>query len=128
MPADLPRIAGIYNVVWATGSAFAYLTGGALMDRLGSEALVFWVPAGLHLTQLAVIAGASRTEGTSAANAEAAPREVQGEMAPDFNPRPIAKGRVFLTLAWIANPFAYVAIYGILPVIPKLAERLGLNA
>ena len=31
-------------------------------------------------------------------------------------------------LAWIANPFAYIAIYGILPVIPKLSAGLGLTA
>jgi predicted MFS family arabinose efflux permease len=32
-----------------------------------------------------------------------------------------------VTLAWIANPFSYVAIYTILPLIPELAQRLGLS-
>jgi predicted MFS family arabinose efflux permease len=44
-----------------------------------------------------------------------------------LNPRPIAKARNFLLLAWIANPFAYVAIYGVIPTIPKLAQNLGLS-
>ena len=30
-------------------------------------------------------------------------------------------------MAWIANPFAYVAINSIIPVIPRLAERLQLS-
>jgi predicted MFS family arabinose efflux permease len=51
-PGEIPRTAGIYNIVWATCAAFAYLTGGALFDWLGGEIVVFWLPAGLHLFQL----------------------------------------------------------------------------
>ncbi len=49
------------------------------------------------------------------------------EPIPPLNPRPIAKARTFLRLAWIANPFAYVAIYGMLPVIPELSRHLGMT-
>jgi predicted MFS family arabinose efflux permease len=33
----------------------------------------------------------------------------------------------FLRLAWIANPFAYMAMYTVLAVMPDLARRLGLS-
>jgi predicted MFS family arabinose efflux permease len=35
--------------------------------------------------------------------------------------------RAFLVLAWVANPFAYVAMNGAVPVIPQLAARLHLT-
>src|SRR5438270_869536 len=31
-------------------------------------------------------------------------------LAVELNPRPIAKAKTFLRLAWLANPFAYIAI------------------
>jgi len=34
---------------------------------------------------------------------------------------------VFLRLAWLANPFAYIAINTIIAVIPGVAERLQLS-
>jgi hypothetical protein len=33
----------------------------------------------------------------------------------------------FLKLAWLANPFAYIAINGAIPLIPDLAARLNLS-
>jgi predicted MFS family arabinose efflux permease len=44
-----------------------------------------------------------------------------------LNPRPIAKARLFLRLAWLANPFAYVAMNTVIPLIPDLTARLGLS-
>jgi hypothetical protein len=41
--------------------------------------------------------------------------------------RPIAARRTFLTLAWLANPLSYVAIYTLLAVMPDVATRLGLS-
>lgn len=125
-PRKIPRTAGIYNIVWATGAAVAYLTGGALLQWFGGEFLVFWLPAGLHLLQLVLLARCQRIE--MADSASTALSEVSDGTLPALNPRPIAKARNFLTLAWIANPFAYIAIYGIVPVVPKLAERLGMSA
>ena len=37
---DCPRTAGIYNMIWASGAAVAYLTGGALLEKFGGETLV----------------------------------------------------------------------------------------
>ena len=125
-PEELPRTAGIYNIVWASGSAFAYLTGGALLEWLGGEVLTFWLPAAIHALQLVLLA---RYQKINAPDPSPKPAPAPSpEAVHALNPRPIAKARSFLLLAWIANPFAYIAIYGILPVIPKLSEGLGLTA
>jgi len=122
-PAQLSRTAGLYNIVWASGSALAYLTGGALLDFFGGEVL-FWLPVGIHVFQLYLL-NRLKKDGP-----EGVPPEPDGGAVVEdthFNPRPIARARMFLRLAWLANPVAYVAIYGILPVIPDLARRMGLS-
>jgi predicted MFS family arabinose efflux permease len=122
-PEALSRTAGAYNIVWATGSAVANLIGGVVLDKLGGEAL-FWLPAGVQLAQLALLA---RLEKMSAAEVAPQVKDFGSGAAPPLNPRPIAKARLFLRMAWLANPFAYIAIYGFLPVVPKLSERFGLT-
>ncbi len=122
-PGEASRTAGIYNIIWAVASALAYLTGGALLDRFGGE-ILFWLAAGIHFIQLALL---GPLEKISVAAAPQSQQNAGAETVPPLNPRPIAKARTFLRLGWIANPFAYVAIYGMLPVIPKLSERLGMT-
>jgi predicted MFS family arabinose efflux permease len=125
-PEELPRTAGIYNIVWASAAAVAYLTGGALFQWIGGEVLTFWLPAAIHAVQLVLLRRCQRSDapGHSPASAAAVPVASTQEL----NPRPISKARGFLMLAWIANPFAYIAIYGVLPVIPNLTNSLGLDA
>ncbi len=119
------RNAGIYNVVWACAAAVAYLTSGVLLDTFGGETL-FWLPAGLHVIQLAML---PRLQKLSATVPAAEPNaSVNPDNPPPLNPRPIAKAKTFLYLAWLANPFAYVGIYGVLPVIPRLAKNFDLTA
>src|SRR6266581_4164729 len=50
----LSRVVGIYNVVWAGSSAVAYFAGGAIIEWLG-ERSIYWLPAGVHLAQLALL-------------------------------------------------------------------------
>src|SRR6266478_4498565 len=47
---SLPRMVGIYNMVWASGGALAFFSGGALAQLLGWKS-IFWLPAALHLLQ-----------------------------------------------------------------------------
>ena len=123
-PGELSETAGVYNMVWACTSATAYLTGGALLAAFGDE-ILFWLPVGLHLTQLALL---PRLKKISAQIIAAEPvAGAKAENLPPLNPRPIAKARTFVLLARIANPFAYVAMYGIIPVIPKLSQHFGLT-
>ena len=122
-PARMPHTAGMYNMVWAAGAAFANLTGGALFQKFGGETL-FWVPAGMHAAQLLLLLRVSKA---GDAESNAANSDNESETVPLLNPRPIAKARTFLYLAWLANPFAYMAINGVLPVMPKLAANLDLD-
>jgi predicted MFS family arabinose efflux permease len=56
--------------------------------------------------------------------------ETQSESraAPELNPQPIAKAKWFLRMAWLANPFAYIALNTVIAVVPGVANRLGLSA
>jgi MFS family permease len=111
---------GVYNVVWAGGAAVAYFTGGVLLEALGGKSL-FWLPALLHLAQLFLTRRLQR-------QAAAAPPP----MAPAETPTPadllIPDGaKNFLRLAWVANPFAYIAMNTLIPVIPSLAAKMNLS-
>jgi predicted MFS family arabinose efflux permease len=46
----------------------------------------------------------------------------------ELNPQPIAKAKWFLRMAWLANPFAYIALNTVIAVVPGVAKRLGLSA
>src|SRR5882724_11786274 len=52
-PTRLQRVVGIYNIVWATGGAFAYFTGGAMLEKLGLRSM-FVVPSAMQLAQLSL--------------------------------------------------------------------------
>ena len=128
--SGLQRMVGIYNMVWATGSAAGYFLGGALLKSLGPASL-YWLAAGMHILQLALLqtlqTPAGQTSAIPAGNG--APREV-GVLTPALaisgTARPAHAG-AFLRIAWLANPFAYVAINSLIPVIPEVASRLNLS-
>ncbi len=116
------RMVGIYNITWAGTGAVAYFTGGALLEKLGPRSL-FYIPAAIQLGQL----------GLSLWLESQARRPVQATAAsctapvPEPHPHPAARTKVFLRLAWLANPFAYIAINTLIAVIPGVAQRLGLS-
>ena len=117
----LPRWIGIYNLTWAGASALAYFAGGALLEWLGSRS-IFLVPAALHALQLIFLRWLEHDS----------QRPVAAVPVIEVPPEPIsiparARARSFLQLAWLANPFAYVAINTIIAVIPGLAQRHGLT-
>jgi predicted MFS family arabinose efflux permease len=125
-PRGMRNMIGIYNLVWAGFSALAYFTGGAIIERLGSYS-IFWLPALLHVLQLPLLWFLHRQlkHGT-----DSAPRIPVAPVNPaeeGLNPRPIALARTFLRMAWLANPFAYVAINTLTAVIPGLAADLKLS-
>ncbi len=123
-PVRLTRMIGIYNLTWAGGAALGYFAGGALLETLGPRS-IFYVPAALHALQfvLTFTLRFDRPAGGVTAPEPAPPAPT----LPPLNPRPIARARTFLRLAWFANPFAYIAINSILPVIPTVARKLDLS-
>ncbi len=116
-PAErLPGVIGTYNVVWSGASALAYFFGGAVAERLGWRS-IFWAPALIHAVQIG-LAFSMRRNWRAILNAPAR-RETVDEGHPE--------GALFLKLAWVANPFAYIAINGTIPLIPDLANRFQLS-
>lgn len=140
-PIRLQRIIGLYNVIWAGMGALAYFTGGAVIEMLGLKCL-FFVPVTIQIVQLALAFWLERAAKSTQSNqpltppvegkekargAESFPSlEGVGSTMP-LNPRPIARAKTFLRMAWLANPFAYIAINTLVAVMPGVAARLGLS-
>lgn len=123
--AGLSQMVGVYNVVWAAGGALAYFTGGALLENLGRASL-FWLPVGMHLVQLGLVLWLEK----SARTMEQMPTPVcvnESTQAASTETRRAVCRSTFLRMAWLANPFAYIAMNTAIPVMPDLAARLGLS-
>lgn len=123
--AGVQTMVGIYNCTWAASAAFAYFTGGKLYDAFGVGA-VFWLPAGIFLFEfLLVLWLAQKHDLVLAATPEQA---TENHHAPEstamFQP---VNPQTFLKMAWLANPFAYVAINTLFAVMPGVAEKLALS-
>lgn len=112
------HLVGFYSVVWATCSAVSYFFGGGLFERLGS-ASIFWLPPAIHLLQVAVLWGVARTPPEPS---HPAPLD-----APGASEERDPYARSFQRMAWIANPFACVAAFTLLAMIPGLALKMGLS-
>ncbi|MBI4768431.1 MAG: hypothetical protein HY787_28205 [Deltaproteobacteria bacterium] len=113
---------GLFNVTWAAGGAVGYFTTGLLLETLGMPSL-FWLPALLILAQMIILAYGStlRLKENSVEN-----NEMSYEATVSLKAR-LGENRLFLRMAWFANPFSYVAINTVIPLIPSLAEKLGLT-
>jgi predicted MFS family arabinose efflux permease len=119
----LIRMIGLYNLTWASGAAFAYFTGGALLEHLGAKSLYF-VPMSLHATQLILLA---RLQKCAKQTPSAASDPPMSEAEPTTPPVAMGIAKSFLKMAWLANPFAYVAMNTLIPLLPDLAARFGLS-
>ncbi|MEO7191964.1 MAG: MFS transporter [Vicinamibacterales bacterium] len=122
-PERMPHAIGLYNCTWSGAAAVAYFTGGTLYDHVGS-ASVFWVPALLFGSQLPLVAWLARTARSMPAVVDASPPAEPVD--PGSRPARV-HAPTFLRLAWLANPFSYVAIYTLFAVMPGVAQRLGLS-
>src|SRR5262249_23264753 len=115
---------GIYNLVWSGFGATAYLTGGAMIESWGSRSQ-FLVPASLFAAQFALLCWLRR-------RAVALPNVVGlGESgaakSEPFVPASSVTPKTFLRMAWVANPFAYLAINTIVAMGPSIAKSLDLS-
>jgi predicted MFS family arabinose efflux permease len=130
--AGIQKMVGIYNVVWAGTGALADFTGGMMLDKLGLRS-IFYVPAAIFFVQLVMtfwLAGRARNEPlTPALSPSDGEREnCSGIAKTEFKHRPISKAKWFLRMAWLANPFAYIALNTVIAVVPGVANKLGLSA
>ncbi len=123
--AGVQEMVGRYNCTWAGAAALAYFTGGKLYDALGAGA-VFWLPAGIFFTQFLLLLWLEKHhDSVLAATPEPAK---ENHRAPERSAlgQPVSP-RAFLKMAWLANPFAYVAINTLFAVMPGVAEKLALS-
>lgn len=120
---SLPATVGTYNVVWASTNALGLFGGGTLVEAFGYKTL-FYLPIALLLTQLALTFWLEKHVRAIARAAEAVPAPARQDEA--NRPSPIEAG-AFLYMAWLANPFAYIAINTFVPLLPGLAARFQLT-
>ena len=124
-PQRLQSLVGIYNFTWAAGSAVAYFLGGALLEALGPRSM-FYLPAGVHLGQWAMAWWLERKALRQPRTQLGDTPEPGVEQPPGFRDAAL-NANLFLRMAWLANPFAYLAVNTVVPVIPTLASRLELS-
>jgi predicted MFS family arabinose efflux permease len=119
----LPRMVGTYNVVWAGTNALALFGGGILVEKFGFKTL-FLLPLAILTAELVAIVWLEKQVNDVACAAASRP----GIALPPDPPRPSpAKTKAFLRMAWLANPFAYIAINTFIPMLPTLAAHFHLS-
>ena len=121
--ATLPRAVGIYNIVWAGTNALACFGGGTLVEKFGYH-VIFYVPLAIMVPLFGLTFWLEKHANEIAAAAQGQPIQPR---APDPHRPSPAKTRAFLRMAWLSNPFAYIAINTLIAVIPGLAERFQLS-
>ncbi len=117
----LSTMVGVYNVTWAGTAAFAYFVTGYLLETLGMKS-IYWLPVLIHACQLGVILPLA----VRAQNKEKIRIKKVVEVTTKDHAPPSYSKR-FLHIAWVANPFSYIAISTILPLIPSIAQKRGFS-
>jgi predicted MFS family arabinose efflux permease len=119
------RMVGIYNCTWSISAALAYFTGGKLYDALGRGA-VFGLPAAIFFCQFLLLLWLEKHHATVLAATPEPPRE-QHHATESSAMNQSVSPQAFLKMAWLANPFAYVAIITLTAVMPGIAQKLNLS-
>jgi predicted MFS family arabinose efflux permease len=121
--AGLQDMVGLYNVVWAGTSAIAYFFGGAVIAHLGFPSM-YYLPAASMAAQLALTFWLEKRVQVVPVPSRVGDRV--GSVG-ELNPHPASRTKMFLRMAWLANPFAYIAINTTLALVPSVADRFGLS-
>jgi predicted MFS family arabinose efflux permease len=124
-PAGVQAMVGIYNCTWAGPAALAYFTGGKLYDLLGAGA-VFWLPAGIFFAQFILVCWLDQKHDAALAATPEPTKENHHQPEAAARNQPVSPQK-FLKMAWLANPFAYIAINTLIAVMPGIAHKLGLS-
>ena len=122
--AGLQSMVGVYNVVWAATGALSYFVGGAMLEKLGIRSL-FYVPMVLLVTQFCLAIWAEkRVARITAVDGDSVAAPVAVETPHPHSPE---HTRLFLRMAWLSNPFAYIAINTVIAVVPGIAQKLEMS-
>jgi predicted MFS family arabinose efflux permease len=120
-PAEIPHVIGIYNITWASTSALAFCSGGMLIEKLGYRSM-FYVPLAVMVVQFALVFRLEKLHPPRQAAHAGTPALVTGPGRPSP-----ARAKLFQRLAWLANPFAYIAINTLVAVLPGIAKKFDLS-
>ena len=113
------RAVGIYNMTWAIANATAFFIGGTLIKFCGYAAM-FYVPVALMLLQLGLVFWLQKIYWVKT--------EPHGHNLPPDPHRPApALAKKFQAMAWLANPFAYIAINTLIAMLPGIAAKFQLS-
>jgi MFS family permease len=124
-PARLPHAIGMYNVTWAITAAAAFFIGGTLVQI--SFKNLFFVPLAVQAVELALVFWLQKHAAELARIGRSRASQPQAAAPPDpHRPSPV-KTQAFLRMAWLANPFAYIAINTLIAVVPGLAAKFQLT-
>lgn len=121
-PDRLPHAVGMYNVTWAVTAAASFFIGGALVQFSFKD--LFFVPVAIQAIQLVLVFW---LENHAAGLARAAGNSSHAAQPPNPHRPPPSKTKAFLRMAWLANPFAYIAINTLIAVVPGIAARFQLT-
>ena len=119
----LPHMVGLYNVVWAITNAFAFFIGGTLIKIFGFQVILI-LPLMLVLGLLLAVFWLQKPAASVAQ--DAATHGTAALPADPHRPTP-AKAKCFLQMAWLSNPFAYIAINTLIAVIPGIAAKFQMS-
>jgi predicted MFS family arabinose efflux permease len=117
-PDHVPHAVGIYNITWAATNAGALFIGGTIVEKFG-YASIYWLPLGIVLLQLALTFWLEKIKVPAPGKTSARP-PAAGRPSP-------ARAKNFQQLAWLANPFAYIAINTLIAVLPGVAVKFQLT-
>lgn len=120
--ANAARAVGIYNITWAVTNAGAAFLGGMLIEKLGYQSM-FLVPMGFMVLQFAMIFWLQRIYPPELATAKP---EIHADNHDAHRPA-AAEMKNFQRMAWLANPFAYIAINTLIAVLPGIAHKFDLS-
>jgi len=120
----LPRMVGTYNVVWAGTNALALFGGGTLVEKFGFKTL-FLLPLVIFVAELVVVLWLEKH--AVGVDRAAAGQPAVAALPPDPHRPSPAKTKAFLRMAWLANPFAYIAINTFIPMLPTVAAHFQLS-
>lgn len=121
------RMVGIYNCTWASFAALAFFGGGSFYDA-SAKTTVFLIPAVLFFSEFILaswLGGKTQSAAGTPSHSSAIP-EPPRHPEPEAFCQPVSP-KTFLHMAWLANPFAYVAINTLFAVMPAIGARLGLS-
>ncbi len=120
------KMVGVYNLVWSSMAALGFFLGGAIVDQFGFRAM-FLIPTGVHFAQLLIALWLRRVERRDFGRSHSGARQAADTGVEMHDEADLPHATTFLKMAWIANPFAFVATNTVGPSIPELARDFELS-